>query len=187
MSEDVWVWIPLSEQKRNKLIVQNREDFEDYVAKNGIEPDKAYIDIYSGPNGQPVVKEHFDNVISLDFDDFPADIVFKGNSYHPNNPTITMDQAKELVDFIEKYRGRDFVIHCDAGVSRSQQVGRYIQSIDPYGYEYDEKESSHCQHFFGTVVLSRLLEVHERWYPRFNINFGQGFTYNDTERRWHEN
>ena len=46
---------------------------------------------------------------------------------------LTDEQAATIYDFISNNIGKDFYIHCRAGVSRSQAVGRFLSDI--YGYE----------------------------------------------------
>ena len=86
-------------------------------------------------------KEIFDNehrfpssprVLNLDFDDLFEDKVYKGHLLK----TITEEQAIEAVNFIEDNIGRDFIVHCGAGKSRSQGFFRFI--IDTYPEYYEE-------------------------------------------------
>ena len=177
----------------NKVTVYNWEDFEKYVddvlhCSNDLEPDVAIIEIYTSP-GHPVLSEEHlnrENVIALDFEDMPEDVDFPDSKYHPLNPTINYAQAEELVRFIDKWSEREysFVIHCGAGVSRSQQVAEYIMMATHSRYSYDEM-SSHSHHFFNTIVLSRLLEVKHRILPDFNNKDGR-MVYDGTLDKWVE-
>lgn len=44
--------------------------------------------------------------------------------------------AQRIVDFIEKNRGKDFLINCQAGISRSGAVCKFLQ--DCLGYQWVE-------------------------------------------------
>lgn len=196
----------LFEPTDHKIVVMNREDFEEYVdgyfsEVSSIE-DTAFIEIYTGPKGKPILpKSH--NMIALDFDDWPAEVVT--NKIYSTHTTITKGQAKRLVRFIRKHWGKNFIIHCDAGVSRSQQVASFILLMSmvwgtlswtnpkisikelmdekKWVYEYDEKLSTHSHHHSQTPVLIRLLEANEVIYPKLDKKY---FEYNSEERRWYE-
>ena len=167
--------------------VYSEEGFERILDNLKIGED-AIIEIYSGPNGKPVLPQkvidsNMETIIALDFEDYPEDVRFP-SEYQPTNPTITYEDAERLVWFIEKniQAKRNFIIHCGAGVSRSQQVAAYILMIRPYTYEYDDN-SNHFHHFSQTIVLSRLLEVRHKVIPGFE-NRDNAFEYDDTQRKW---
>lgn len=190
----------------HKVTVMNREDFADFV--DGYHTvidsitDTAFIEIYTGPKGKPILSKS-PNMIALNFDDWPAEIVSVHFLSRPT--TITPEQAKRLVRFIRKHWGKNFVIHCDAGVSRSQQVASFILLMsmvwgtlswtkpkisiqelvdeDKWSYEYDDKLSTHRHYHSQTPVLTRLLEANEIIYPHLSKKY---FKYNPEERRWYE-
>ena len=189
---------------KHKVRVFNREDFEDYV-KDGLKDNEAYIDIYSGPMGYPVIGDEntydcdegihqfngtgFDepvtNVLRLNFEDLPEDMLWEGCQGKYDHGTITHKDAKRTVLFIERNEGKDFIIHCDAGVSRSQQVGGYILITKWWDYEYDDKESTHSHHLPNTIVLTRLLMAKHRYIPGFT-NRDNKFEYNSLYDKWIE-
>ena len=173
------------------VTVFNWEDFEDWYNSEEVVlgGGKAIIEIYTSP-GKPViedkVREMFPtSIIALDFEDYPADVDFPKSSYHPLNPTINYQQAEELVRFIDwnVKLGNDFVIHCGAGVSRSQQVAEFILLHTHHRYVYDEERSSHDHYFFHIIVLSRLLEVKHKIFPDFD-NKDDFFKYDEELKRW---
>lgn len=69
-------------------------------------------------------------VLNLDFDDLISDRVWKGHLFR----TITEEQAKKTVEFIERNLGKYFVIHCKAGRSRSQGIAKFILNNYPDYY-----------------------------------------------------
>ena len=81
-----------------------------------------------------------DNVLNLDFDDLDEDIVYKGHTFK----TISMDQAMQAVDFIDKAMANDelkeIVIHCRAGMSRSRAFAEYVYRTYHDKVEYDEQD-----------------------------------------------
>lgn len=71
-----------------------------------------------------------DNVINLNFDDIDKEeYISKTNEGIFTYKSISDDQAKQLVLFIEKNKDKNFYIHCRAGKSRSQAVVRYILDV----------------------------------------------------------
>ena len=179
--------------QHHKVRVYNWEDFEEWCERedSALGGDYAIIEIYTSP-GKPVLDEKIqkmfpNSIIALDFEDMPEDVDFPGSSYHPLNPTINYAQAEQLVRFIEwnMEMGRDFIIHCGAGVSRSQQVAEYIMLVSHQAYEYDYENSTHNHYFFQTIVLSRLLEMKHKIFPDFT-NKDDRMVYNHTLDKWVE-
>ena len=81
-------------------------------------------------------KESHDNVLNLEFDDIPCDEY----DYHGHTfKGLSMEQAKQIYDFVEANKGKNFWIHCRAGRSRSMAVGQYIKYFYPdiYTNNYD--------------------------------------------------
>ncbi len=66
-------------------------------------------------------RDYFETSIRQDFWDTEDNV--------PGYETISAEQAKELVDFIKDNRDRTFIIHCDAGQSRSAGVALAIECI----------------------------------------------------------
>jgi predicted protein tyrosine phosphatase len=54
-----------------------------------------------------------------------------------SNPVwFSIDQAKEAAAFIQKHRGKNFLVHCAAGVSRS---GAFVETILEAFPEYEDR------------------------------------------------
>ena len=140
----------------NRISVFSHNDFDEKMYRMGIfssnvvdEKDKAFISIIGSPECQKYYleedeihwfKDNTDNVLNLEFDDIDEEnIVWKGHTFYG----ITEEQSKQLVEFIERNKGKNFYIHCKAGYSRSQGVCRYI--LDVYGEEYGYNEKLSCR------------------------------------------
>ena len=138
----------------NRISVFSHNDFDEKMYRLGIdsnnvnkELDKAFISIICTPECQKYYleenelhwfKNNTHNVLNLEFDDINDDsIEWKGHTFYG----ITEEQSKQLVEFIEKNKGKNFYIHCKAGKSRSQGICRYILDIYGKKYGYDEKLS----------------------------------------------
>ncbi len=68
------------------------------------------------------------------------------------NP-IDTKTVKEILDFIEEYKGQEFIIHCAAGVSRSGAVAMFLHLM----YGYDLKENYYSLSEANPFVLGRLI------------------------------
>jgi predicted protein tyrosine phosphatase len=77
----------------------------------------------------------------------------KQKKYRPIDPKI----ANELLDFIIPNIGKNFIIHCAAGVSRSAAVALFLNQI--FGYELKENFwhlSEPNSYIFGCLVVEYL-------------------------------
>lgn len=101
-------------------------------------------------------KENHPNVLNLEFDDLGEDFDWKGHIFK----TITWEQAKELYDFIKANLGKNFTIHCRAGMSRSQAVGCFI--YDMFNDVYTEEKadtSTLLRHHLNHEVMRKLKHI----------------------------
>lgn len=110
--------------------------------------------------------ENHTNVINLDFDDLSMDITWHGHQFK----AISEDQAKSLYEFIERNirdgRG-NAIIHCRAGMSRSQAIGRFITAIHPELYGNCEEQGILMEHA-NKEVLRMLMREHYKKNPPFS-------------------
>lgn len=140
----------------NRISVYSHNDFDEKMYRLGIdtfnvedESDKAFISIIGTPECQKYYleedefhwfKNNTHNVLNLEFDDIDGDTIeWKGHTFYG----ITEEQSRQLVDFIENNKGKNFYIHCKAGKSRSQGVCRFI--LDVYGDEYGYDKKLSCR------------------------------------------
>lgn len=129
--------------------------------------DKAFISIIGTKDVQEQYlreyhehwfKENHPNVLNLEFDDVKHDIEFDDYKAY----VITNEQAKQIVEFIENNLGKQFFIHCLAGISRSGAVRDFIYR----NYDY-YKDSEGGEHIRPNVeVLRKLNRV--LWNRNFN-------------------
>ena len=59
-----------------------------------------------------------ENVLRLRFSDVRAVTIHKGKTYNP----MTVADAQRIIEFIEKNKGKDIIVNCAAGISRSSGV-----------------------------------------------------------------
>lgn len=100
------------------VLIRSRE-VADYIASEQDPKISALISIYSTGDG-PIHSRSYP-FLGIRFDDMTPDHLYSGMHL------FTEDQAKEIVQFVEKNKDRtNWLVHCDAGVSRSGAVGTWI-------------------------------------------------------------
>lgn len=117
------------------------------------------------PNTEHWFKEEHSNVLNLEFDDVSKDRTFEYENGYGEKITIhafamSKEQAKKCVDFIENNLGKNFKIHCRAGVSRSAAVGEFITQM----YE----QYQHIK-LMGTPNSGVLADLKNEFYRRNNM------------------
>ncbi len=70
------------------------------------------------------VKDYFDTSIRQEFWDTEDNV--------PGYPTISKEQADKILEFILGNKDKTFIVHCDAGQSRSAGVALAIECIVEY-------------------------------------------------------
>lgn len=113
--------------KKSSIYIYNRGEFE-ALAPEALK-NKAIIRIHNNkdkewynskyPNG---IELFFEDVDTLSFIE-----KIKAQYFEKNMPCFTKSQALDLLNFIKKNKGRDFIIHCQYGKSRSVSVGLFIE------------------------------------------------------------
>ncbi len=104
-----------------------------------------------------------DNVLNIEFDDIPGPGDYKYKEHWMKS--MTVGQGRTIVDFIERNLGKDFVVHCKAGKSRSKAVGRFI--LDIFGDRYtDGNPSNPIGDAYNVDILGKLKEA---YYKKYNL------------------
>jgi len=75
---------------------------------------------------------------------------------------ITPEQAEQLVDFVDKHKGKNIYVHCLRGTSRSGAVDKFLE--DFYGYK---RPSTKNTKGYSKEVYQALQEAYIRKH-RFN-------------------
>lgn len=151
-------------------------EFEQIAKENNWDkevPDNiAIISINNGTyfeNEYHVCKDA-NNVLNLNFDD--ADPIAYGLAEYiqfysiPGEKSIilkffTNEMAKQVVEFIEVNKDKNFYIHCSAGISRSQAIVKYIKNIY-YEYDWETNPNNPCLHPNGFVFQKLKQAYRER-------------------------
>lgn len=160
-----------------KLKVLSQYLFDEKMKKMGLNDDNveqtnnAYISIIGTPeclnyyldegNTKHYFKSH-PNVLNLEFDDIGDDVMYNGHHFK----TMTMNQAEETVDFIEKVinNGVNTIEgHCRAGFSRSRAIFEFIYRYckeNNIEIEYEDRNDYTTMLNYG--VLNRLEHAYKK-------------------------
>lgn len=96
------------------------------------------------------------NVLNLDFDDISTDVEYDGHIFR----TMTMEQAENAVDFIERIIEswpNTIYVHCRAGYSRSRAVAEFIyRYCVEHHIEVEYADRNDYSTFLNQGVLRRL-------------------------------
>lgn len=104
-----------------RVDVYNRGQAED------LEPTEGTVMISISSPGDPAdLKEGWEDVLRLEFHDvvkIPLDI--------PDIKAFCQDHVDAVHEFVDKHveTGKNFVVHCDAGVSRSVAMGVFLKEV----------------------------------------------------------
>ena len=125
----------------------------------------AYISIIGTPeclnyyldegNTRHYLKGH-PNVLNLDFDDIGDDVMYNGHHFR----TISIEQAEQAVDFIERMIEEDvshILIHCRAGFSRSRAFAEFIyRYCKENGVDVDYKDRGDYTTMLNYGIFNKL-------------------------------
>lgn len=146
-----------------KLYCYSHKDFKELCITKGwndnnIPENSIFISIcgtLNDRNEDHLFKKDSEYVLNLDFDDISADYLIQdGQIFHGLNK----DQAKSIVEFIDKNIGKDIYVHCSAGKSRSQGIVRFVLDCYPevkYNIRKDNPDSTP-----NIDVLTKLKKVY---------------------------
>lgn len=113
-------------------------------------PNECLISINNTTNPPWNLKVDGERVLRVFFDDVPFPIVHKGLQYAPMN----VDQAHQIIDFIKKWEGNDFLINCHAGIARSSSAALFLH----LHFGYDLKPNFYRTSDPNVLVLGLLVK-----------------------------
>jgi predicted protein tyrosine phosphatase len=128
-----------------KIHVRSQFSFDKIVKENDLNDDNvellkdtafisiisanAYGDSMQGMYDQHWFRKNHDNVLNLEFDDVEDDATSIGKNKYK---VFSKEQAREVVEFIDRNENKTFLIHCLAGVSRSGAIGLFLYDYYPW-------------------------------------------------------
>ena len=150
-------------------------EFEQIAKENNwdkeVPNDIAVISINNGTcfENECHVCKDADNVLNLNFDD--ADPISYGLSEYiqfysyniSGEKSITLkffnnEMAKQVVEFIEDNKDKNFYIHCSAGISRSQAFVKYIKNVYDF-INWETNPNNPCLYPNG-FVFQKLMQAY---------------------------
>jgi predicted protein tyrosine phosphatase len=112
-----------------KVNVYSRKQAIDLVPAEG-----TVVISISGPDNEAPLKEGWEDILRLAFHDVALDpdaCRIQGIQSIAGKPIIFFDEemAAQVDTFAFKHKDKDFMVHCDAGVSRSVAVGLFLKEL----------------------------------------------------------
>lgn len=114
------------------------------------------------------------DVLNLCFGDYTPD-----DKDLDNEKLFSEGQAKQVVEFVDKYKDEVemFILHCDAGVSRSGAIGTFIQrylEIEEDGFK-KMNPYIHPNHFVLNILLEVSGMAEKRRREQFKLFMGETY------------
>lgn len=136
-----------------KVKIMSRKKFLEYIPKT---KDVVAIRISDTLPIKEVAEKRYLDVLRLSFyDEYILDEDIDRNTPWGTN-RFTDDYVEQVNNFIEKYKDKQFIIHCEQGISRSSAVGYYILKKLNCTEELNDKKDS-CLYFPNIEVYGKLI------------------------------
>ena len=149
-----------------KVFILSKQEFDRNMANNNITNDNVeertnafFISINDtcGTSEVPYF-ENKENVLVLYFDDVEQDLETKLNGKPVTAKAFTLEQGRQVLDFIEKHKDKKTcIVHCAAGISRSGAVGTFVNDYFAGDY-FKFKQDNPYIHPNG-IVLKHLRQA----------------------------
>lgn len=113
-------------------------------------------------DGIPINMDGWKASLRLDFDDITGEgysipIMNDTGEFEMVTPVpFSKEQGKQLLDFIIEHHGSPFVIHCDAGVSRSVAVASFMEMVYDYTPTYHQTGTDQYRNILVFNTLRRV-------------------------------
>ena len=96
-----------------------------------------------------------ERVLKLRFSDVRAIINYKGNIMRP----ISVEQAHEIISFIQKWEGYDILVNCAASVNRSASISMFLHLFFGYELKPNFYRSSEGNPFVLGVLIQEYMKL----------------------------
>jgi len=125
-----------------EIFVFNRMDVEDvsshdfHIFISIADVGSFHPNIKQTENCRGVLEIQFDDVdVDIPYDDIPADVL--GSNY-----MFTLEQAKEIIDFVDDADPQKIIVHCNLGMSRSPAIAAGLYNY--FDQDNDAREIFTC-------------------------------------------
>ena len=123
---------------------------------------------------KPHILRECEQVINLNFDDICGYRMWdtlpneewteEKKMFYSNVHGMSDEDAKRLFEFLEKHIGKNVMVHCSAGISRSQGVERYLLDMyQEYSKVSDTNLKNPCKFPNGHVVCLLKREYYKKY------------------------
>ena len=138
-----------------------RKEAEDW--SHYIDPDKAIWIAIGEPDTKynTIRNEFLDELpnLHISFWDIVREVPIIGTDEWAQPPT--KEQAKEIVDFILKHKGKNVIVNCKAGVSRSSAVALFCRDMLRYEWLKEGQKRAVPNDLLYTLMKKYYLSFNE--------------------------
>lgn len=126
----------------------------DIVLINITTPNRDYWNTVRLAGWKDLLQLNFHDIVDINDHNFPELVIF--------NESL----AKQTFDFLTKNIGNNFIIHCDAGMSRSVAIGAFLRDFFNYDVKFNGKATDDR---YKNVLVYNLLR--RQYFGQRNENF----------------
>ena len=150
--------------RENKFTDENIDGVKDLAIISitcGDNSNDSFMSSKHGTHDEHYFKRNHINVLNIECYDIDREFEKDGKKYLPFNT----EQAKQVIDFIEVNKNKNYIIHCHAGISRSGAIGQFI--TDFYGWS----DKSTFRYQYGNRIIPNTeitKKLKEEWIRRFS-------------------
>jgi len=146
---------------KTKILILSRNEIINYINTYNDLSNIAFISINdtTGPYSESPLKD-INNIskLILHFDDVIEDNQQSPTTGISHTHSFRSDQAKQIIQFIEDNKNKNYIIHCVAGISRSGAVGTFISNyLDNVDYDFFKKYNTRIAP--NIFILSTLINT----------------------------
>lgn len=107
----------------------------------------------------PIPTDGWNDLLQVQFHDIDVEIDIEPGTIHQvfgaQITPFNEQQAHQIIQFIKNNKGKPFIVHCDAGMSRSVAVAVFLEQFFDYKMILHSTDSTKCCNNF---VLEKLTE-----------------------------
>jgi predicted protein tyrosine phosphatase len=91
-------------------------------------------------------------ILTVRFTDITSKVEYKGKTLYP----IDYDTSLKILDFINRNLGKNFIVHCAAGISRSAAICLYLHIMHQYELKLGFWQKSHPNKMvLGSLIVAK--------------------------------
>lgn len=126
-------------------------------------PAKRLISIGERGSLRPLLQDGWGEVLRVEFDDVTGDGIWHSEAGPVAFDLFTLEQADQILDFVEKDPDAHLAVHCAAGISRSVAVAAFVRRA--FGHVLDLRGGSQVESSGNRLVFSLMVSAFCRREP----------------------